>query len=146
MQNAYLSHLRDKKASNDDSMNEGALKAIQMVCSTAKPYVHRLKRIDTILESLTFMIQVEDLMNLSLALSSSPLGKNGGSMSWTLSEAIDLVGVLEEHIDGSNPCSMSNEHRERDSTFTYHMPIFQTYLRAAEHACLHGIEVRMILP
>eukprot|EP00890_Picochlorum_soloecismus_P000227 jgi/Picsp_1/1204/NSC_04685-R1_---NA--- len=141
--NAYLNHGRDKKTYNDDSMEEAAFKAIQMVYSTAKPYVNRLKRIDTLLESLTFMIQVEDLMTRPSALSSSILGKKTGSMSWTLSEAIELVGALEEHIIGNNsPCPKRDEQGEVDSTFTYHMPIFQTYLRAAEHASLHdGMEL-----
>lgn len=142
-----MNHGRDKKTYNDDSMEEAAFKAIQMVYSTAKPYVNRLKRIDTLLESLTFMIQVEDLMTRPSALSSSILGKKTGSMSWTLSEAIELVGALEEHIIGNNsPCPKRDEQGEVDSTFTYHMPIFQTYLRAAEHASLHdGMEVRMTL-
>jgi hypothetical protein len=144
MQNAYVSHLRDKKSHND-SMEEGPFKAIQMVYSTAKPFVNRLKRIDTLLETLTFMIQVEDMMPKSLALSSSALGKTGGSMSWSLSEAIELVSVLEELIANKNPCAGKDEHGQDDSTCAYHMPVFQTYLRAAEHASFHGMEVRMIL-
>lgn len=139
-----MSHLRDKKARNE-SMEEGPLKAIQIVYSTAKPFVNRLRRIDTLLETLTFMIQVEDMMPKSLALSSSVLGKKRGSMSWSLSEAIELVSILEELIGNKNPCPEKDEHGQDDSTCAYHMPVFQTYLRAAENASLHEMEVRRIL-